>query len=314
MIEIFSTVSGKIHTGEMIKPGCWVRLVFPTDDELNYVCRELGLNSSDLKVLLDEEELPRLEIEDDYTLILVDTPYKSDAEDITSYQTVPAGFVLMKDYIVTISLRINPVLDAFAGGKYRNLSTERRERFLLRFLYANAGLFVQNLRLIDKRTVEIEKHLKRATRNEELFQMLNLSKSLVYITNSLKGNTAVLEKLSRSPSAFRSLSDDDVELLDDTIIENRQAYEMAGNYSETISSTMSTFASIINNNVNDIMRIFTFATVLLAVPTLIAGFFGMNVAVPLTGNPWAFWIILAASLGLSAFSMIFIYAKFMRGN
>ncbi|MBR5450758.1 MAG: magnesium transporter CorA family protein, partial [Methanocorpusculum sp.] len=200
MIEIFSTVSGKIHTEEMIKPGCWVRLVFPTDDELNYVCRELGLNSSDLKVLLDEEELPRLEIEDDYTLILVDTPYKSDAEDITSYQTVPAGFVLMKDYIVTISLRINPVLDAFAGGKYRNLSTERRERFLLRFLYANAGLFVQNLRLIDKRTVEIEKHLKRATRNEELFQMLNLSKSLVYITNSLKGNTAVLEKLSRSPS------------------------------------------------------------------------------------------------------------------
>lgn len=314
MIEILSTVSGKIHTDDTIKPGCWVRLVLPTDDELDYVCGKLGLNTSDLKILLDEEELPRFEQEDDYTLILVDTPYKSDAEDITSYQTIPAGFVLMKDCIVTISLRRNPVLDAFADGKYKNLSTEKRERFLLRFLYANAGLFVQNLRLIDKRTVQIEKHLKRATRNEELFQMLNLSKSLVYITNSLKGNSAVLEKLSRSPSAFRSLSDEDVELLDDTIIENRQAYEMAGNYSETISSTMSTFASIINNNVNDIMRIFTFATVLLAVPTLIAGFFGMNVAVPLTGNPSAFWIILAASFGISVLSLLAVYAKFMRGN
>ena len=135
MIEILSTVSGKIHTDDTIKPGCWVRLVLPTDEELDYVCGKLGLNTSDLKILLDEEELPRFEQEDDYTLILVDTPYKSDAEDITSYQTIPAGFVLMKDCIVTISLRRNPVLDAFADGKYKNLSTEKRERFLLRFLF-----------------------------------------------------------------------------------------------------------------------------------------------------------------------------------
>ena len=314
MIEIISAKDGVIHLQEVITPGCWVRMVLPTDAELEFVCRSLHLDFADLKVLLDEEELPRLEKEADHTLVLVDTPYKNDEKDITSYQTIPAGFVLLKDCILTISLRVNPILDNFAAGKYRNFSTENKERFLLRFLYANAGLFVQNLRLIDKRTVQIEKHLKRATRNEELFQMLNLSKSLVYITNSLKGNTAVLEKLSRMPGLIELLSEADIELLDDTIIENRQASEMAVNYSATISSTMSTFASIISNNVNDIMRIFTFATVLLAVPTLIAGFFGMNVAVPLGGFPGAFWVILTASFGISLISLIFIYWKFMKGN
>ncbi|HJJ52342.1 MAG TPA: magnesium transporter CorA family protein [Methanocorpusculum sp.] len=314
MIEILSAEDGKLCRQEEITPGCWVRLILPTDAELDFVCRRLNLETSDLTVLLDEEELPRLEKAADYTLVLVDTPYKNDEGDITSYQTIPAGFVLLRDCIVTISLRKNPILDRFAEGKYRGFSPAEKERFLFRFLYANAGLFVQNLRLIDKRTGNIEQHLKRATRNEELFQMLNLSKSLVYITNSLKGNTAVLEKMSRTPGLFGQLRDSDMELLDDTIIENRQASEMAANYSATISSTMSTFASIISNNVNDIMRIFTFATVLLAVPTLIAGFFGMNVAVPLTGNPSAFWIILAASFGISVLSLLAVYAKFMRGN
>lgn len=314
MIEILSSASGAVQTEDAITPGCWVRLILPTDQEITEVCVALSLDSSDLRILLDEEELPRLELSAESTIVLVDTPYKTDENDITSYQTIPAGFVLVKDCIVTISLRRNTILDSFAAGKVKNISTEKREEFLLRFLYANAGLFVQNLRMIDKRIEDIEKHLKRATRNAELFQMLSLSKSLVYITNSLKGNTAVLEKLSRSSMVLEKMGEKERELLDDTVIENRQAYEMAGNYSETVASTMSTFASIINNNVNDIMRIFTIATVLLAVPTLIAGFFGMNVAVPLTGTPGAFWLILTASLGVSALSMLFVYVRFMRGG
>ncbi|MBO5003254.1 magnesium transporter CorA family protein, partial [Methanocorpusculaceae archaeon] len=185
-------------------------------------------------------------------------------------------------------------------------------RFLLQFLYANAGLFVKNLRLIDKKTLEIEKHLKRATKNEELFQVLNLSKSLVYITNSLKGNTGVLEKLTRLSAASDILSEADKDLLDDTVIENRQAFEMAQNYSATISSTMGTFASIISNNVNGIMKIFTFATVLLTVPMMIAGFFGMNVLVPFAGDAFSFWVIIIASLAVSSAAMGLVYRVFMR--
>ena len=312
MMEILSSASGALTAQDTITPGCWIRLMMPTEEEITTVSESLGLDSADLKVLLDEEELPRIEHEEQYTLVLVDTPYKQNGEDITSYQTIPAAFVILKHCILTISLRRNPILDKFASGKIRNFETGKPYRFLLQFLYANAGLFVQNLRLIDKKTLEIEKHLKRATKNEELFQVLNLSKSLVYITNSLKGNTSVLEKFSRLSAASDILSPADRDLLDDTIIENRQAFEMAQNYSATISSTMGTFASIISNNVNGIMKIFTFATVLLTVPMMIAGFFGMNVLVPFAEDVQSFWVIIITSLAVSAAAMVLVYRVFMR--
>lgn len=314
MLEIFSVDAGELQQQENITPGCWIRLITPTDAEIVRVSSELALDPADLNILLDEEELPRIEHEEQYTMVLIDTPYKKNEEDITSYQTIPVGFVIRNDYIVTISLRRNLILDKFASGKIRNFTPAKQYRFLLQFLYANAGLFVQNLRLIDKRTLEIEKHLKRATRNEELFQMLNLSKSLVYINNSLKGNTGVLEKLNRISAASDIISDADKDLLDDTILENRQAFEMAQNYAATISSTMGTFASIISNNVNGIMKIFTFATVLLTVPMMIAGFFGMNVIVPFSENPLSFWTISLVSFAVSALVMIIVYRKFMNGT
>ncbi|MBE6506586.1 MAG: magnesium transporter CorA family protein [Methanocorpusculum parvum] len=312
MLEIISSSENGLCSGDSIIPGCWVRLIMPTDEEIARVSRELKLNPDDLKILLDEEELPRLEHEETYTLVLVDTPYKKNEEDITSYQTIPAGFVIIQDIILTISLRRNQILDKFASGNVKNFNPAKQYRFLLQFLYANAGLFVQNLRLIDKRTRELEKHLRRATRNEELFQMLNLSKSLVYITNSLKGNTSVLEKFTRFSAAADILSETEKDLLDDTILENRQAFEMAQNYSATISSTVATFASIISNNVNGIMKIFTFATVLLTIPMLIAGFFGMNVIVPFSGDSISFWAIIGISCTVSALIMILIYRQFMR--
>ena len=312
MMEIFSSAAGVLTAQDTITPGCWIRLIVPSGEEIAAVSRNLGLDSAELMVLLDEEELPRIEQEEHYTLVLVDTPYKQNEDDITSYQTIPAAFVILPDCLLTVSLRRNPILDKFASGKVKNFDTGKPYRFLLQFLYANAGLFVQNLRLIDKKTLEIEKHLKRATKNEELFQVLNLSKSLVYITNSLKGNTGVLEKLTRLSASPDIVSAADRDLLDDTIIENRQAFEMAQNYSATITSTMGTFASIISNNVNGIMKIFTFATVLLTVPMMIAGFFGMNVLVPFAGDALSFWVIIIASLAVSSAAMGLVYRVFMR--
>ncbi|MDD3257671.1 MAG: magnesium transporter CorA family protein [Methanocorpusculum sp.] len=310
MIEIYSSESEtKIPVRQYtISKGCWVRLIEPTDEELSLVCGTLSIEKADLTVLLDEEERPRVEYDEGMSLILIDTPYVVKEDEIESYTTVPGGFVILPDAIISVSLRKNPILDLFAAGKIKNFSTENKIRFILLFLYRNADLFVQTLRLIDKRMTEIEKTLKRSTKNEELFHMLTLSKSLVYITNSLKGNKSVLEKLSRSQIIMANMTEEDGDLLDDTIIENTQALEMAYTYSETISSTMGAFASIINNNVNQVMKIFTCFAALITVPMLISGFFGMNVMVPFTEYPFAFVSIIIGSLGLSSL-LLFVIIK-----
>jgi magnesium transporter len=322
VLKIYKSVGG---TGvpelqDSATPGCWVRLFHPTDEEVTFVSAMLSVPKEDITVLLDEEESARVDHEDGYTLVIVDTPYISsentDESGLTAprhakYTTVPTGFLVMKDIIVTVSLVNNPLLQKFAEGGIRNFSTMKKTRFLLQFLYSNAGLFVQHLRQIDKKTIEIEDALKESTRNKELFELLKISTSLVYIANGLKGNEIVLEKLARFPSPELGMYDEDRDLLEDTIIENHQALEMAQTYSSTLSSTMDAFASIINNNVNGIMKIFTVATILLTIPTMIASFLGMNVPIPspLNESPFAFSILVAGSLSISVILLWFLFRK-----
>lgn len=314
MIDIYlSGENNTIKTVDEICDGSWIRLIEPTDDEINHVCRILNIEKSDITILLDPEETPRVEHGSDFSLIIADTPYMINDGDIETYQTIPAGFILTPKNIVSISLRKSPVLDSFAKGGLKNVSTSRRTQFILYFLYKNAGLFVSYLRMIDKKTLELEKNLRRSTRNEELFHMLTLSKSLVYITNSLKGNDTVLDKISVSTVTSSKLTENDNELLSDTLIENSQALDMAQNYSATISSTMATFASIINNNANDTMKLFTIVAILLTVPMLVAGFFGMNVPVPFSTYNYSFILIIAASLGISGILMVLVLHKFKKG-
>ena len=316
MLEIYrsadaSPIPSRIDT---IQSGCWVRMIHPTEDEIAYVCTTLSIPREDIITLLDDEESPRIEHDDGRTLIIVDTPYV-DTDDTdpnvshpakttgtTSYTTVPAGFIVMQDTIITVSLRTNPVLQTFIDGKVKNFSTVKKTRFLLQFLYRNARLFVQHLRQIDNLTSTIEHTLYKSTRNEELIEMLRISKSLVYITNALKANEAVLEKLYRFPTPSVRMYEEDEDLLEDTIIENRQALEMAQTYSSTLGHIMDTCASMINNNVNSIMKLFTVVTILLTIPTMIASFLGMNVINPgyLSENPFAFHLLIVGSLSIAA--------------
>ena len=205
MIEIYSSIteSRLPVLQDTITKGSWIRLIRPTDEEVSYVCDALSLDKDELTILLDEEERPRVEHDAGISLILIDTPYVDTEEDIESYTTIPAGFVLLPDNIITVSLRKNPILDQFASGKIKNFSTANRINFILLFLYKNADMFVQILRKIDKRISAIEQTLKKSTKNEQLFHMLTLSKSLVYITNSLKGNDAVLKKTFQDPGGRR---------------------------------------------------------------------------------------------------------------
>ncbi|MDV0441125.1 magnesium transporter CorA family protein [Methanorbis furvi] len=323
MLEIYRTQDNSATPSRVneITSGCWVRLIQPTEDEITRVCTTLSIPRDDITTLLDDEESPRIEHDDGRTLIIVDTPYiETDYIDtasaekphgVASYSTIPSGFIVMDDIIITVSLRQNPVIQSFIEGKIKNFSTVKKTRFLLQFLYKNAKLFIQHLRQIDKLTVEIEQNLYKATRNEELYDMLRVSKSLVYITNALKANGAVLDKLSRFPTPEVRMYEEDEDLLDDTIIENRQALEMAQTYSSTLGSIMDTCASIINNNVNSIMKLFTVVTIVLTIPTMIASFFGMNVIIPdlFSDNPFAFLLLIAGSLGMSAVLLWLLFHK-----
>jgi len=311
MINIYSSVNeAKFPVlQETISKGCWVRMIRPTDDEVSFVCDRLSIEKSELMVLLDEEERPRVEYDGDTSIILIDTPYVVKEDDIESYVTIPVGFFILPEVIISVSLCKNPILDLFTQGKIKNFSTENHMDFILLFLYKNAGLFVQNLRLIDKRTNEFEKNLKKSSKNEELFHMLTLSKSLVYIINSLKGNESVLKKLSKPQSPSGILTEEDRDLLDDVIIENHQALDMARIYSETISSTMGAFGSIINNNINWSMKLFTSFAAIMVIPMVVAGFFGMNVSIPLNDYPFAFISIVFGSLGLSSLLLFVMMRK-----
>ncbi|MCZ0861690.1 magnesium transporter CorA family protein [Methanocorpusculum vombati] len=323
MLEIYRSADAphgpsKIDT---IESGSWIRMIQPTEDEITYVCTTLSIPRDDIITLLDDEESPRIEHDDGRTLIIVDTPYVDDSTDpesrpaktagITSYTTVPSGFIVMQDTIITVSLRKNPVLQTFIDGKVKNFSTVKKTRFLLQFLYRNARLFIQHLRQIDDLTNTIEHTLYTATKNEELFEMLRISKSLVYMTTALKANEAVLEKLYRFPTPEVRMYEEDEDLLEDTIIENRQALEMAQTYSSTLGHIMDTCASIINNNVNSIMKLFTVVTILLTIPTMIASFLGMNVLIPddLSQNPFAFPLLITGSLSISAVLLWLLFRK-----
>lgn len=326
MLEIYRTANashGPIKV-DTIESGSWIRMIRPTEDEIAYVCTTLSIPRDDIITLLDDEESPRIEHDEGRTLIIVDTPYVDTDEPfdpaascpakttgITGYTTVPSGFIVMQDVIITVSLRKNPVLQTFIDGKAKNFSTMKKTRFLLQFLYRNARLFIQHLRQIDELTGTIEHTLYKSTRNEELFEMLRISKSLVYMTTALKANEAVLEKLHRFPTPEVRMYEEDEDLLEDTIIENRQALEMAQTYSSTLGHIMDTCASIINNNVNSIMKLFTVVTILLTIPTMIASFLGMNVIIPgiLSENPFAFLILIVGSLSISAVLLWLLFRK-----
>lgn len=321
MLEIYRSAddSATPVLQNTITSGCWVRLIHPTEDEITRVCAALSIPREDIITLLDDEESPRIERDDGRTLLIVDTPYvntgdmgsTAETPGVTSYSTVPAGFIVMQDVIVTVSLRKNPVLQTFIDGKVKNFTTVKKTRFLLQFLYKNAKLFVQHLRQIDRLTLDVEHTLSKSTKNQELFDMLSISKSLVYITTALKANETVLEKLSRFPTPELRLYEEDDDLLDDAIIENRQALEMAHTYSITLGNIMETCAAIINNNVNSIMKLFTIVTILLTIPTMIASFFGMNVIIPgvFSENPFAFFSIIAGSLSVSAVLLWLLFRK-----
>lgn len=300
MIRIFRTVDGNIHQIQEPQEGCWIALTNPTSSEVFDIANQYGIEVDHLRAPLDEEERSRIEVEDNYTLILVDIPVIEERNEKDWYGTIPLAIIVTKELIFTVCLEDTTVLTAFMDGRVRNFYTYMKTRFILQILYKNATMFLHYLRIIDKKSEFVERKLHASTRNQELIELLELEKSLVYFTTSLRSNEVVLEKLMKVDTIKKYPEDE--ELLEDVIIENKQAIEMANIYSGILSGMMDAFASVISNNLNIVMKFLATVTIVMSIPTMIFSAYGMNVntgGMPFANSPFGFLIVILISLAIS---------------
>ena len=307
MIEYLKTGSaGSVERLEAPETGCWVNVVAPTPEELELLERELGVLPEFVRSALDEEETSRIDYDDDAHQIFVIVDYPVVDEDGAAvrtslplqYDTMPLTMIFLPEQgmFVTISIMENEVVNDLRDGRVRNVDTRYRTRFLLQMLLHISQLYLIYLRRIDRLSSNTEARLHASVRNEELIQMLNLEKSLVYFSTSLKSDEVTLNKIAQG--RIIPLYEDDQDLLEDVLVEVHQAIEMANIYSGTLSGTMDAFASIISNNLNIVMKVLSVITIVMAIPNIVFGFYGMNVDLPFDGVPlldnWAFPMLLAA--------------------
>ena len=298
MIQIFMTEDGAIHQKDEIQSGAWIALTNPTATEILEISETCGIDPDHVRAPLDEEERSRIEIEDHYSLILVDIPVIEERNEKDWYVTIPLGIIVTQKMIFTICLEDTQVLPRFMEGRVRNFFTYMKTRFILQILYRNSSMYLRYLRIIDRKSDQIEEKLHISQKNSELIELLELEKSLVYFTTSLRSNEVVLEKLLRTERVKKYPEDED--LLEDVIIENKQAIEMANIYSGILSGMMDAFASVISNNLNIVMKFLATVTIVLSIPTMIASFFGMNFDnIPLGHSPFGFFTIIVLTLIIS---------------
>lgn len=274
----------------------WINLTDPNDEDVAAIQKALDIPVEHLKAALDEEEKSRLEIDGDILLIIIDVPIHSE-KDKCSFTTIPLGIIVLKDNIITVTTEKFPLIDEFVKGRIKGFFTYKKTRFILQLLFRNTSYYLYYLRQIGRVGDVVENRLKKYMENEELMLLLELEKSLVYFTTSLKSNEAVLDKIMRMQLVKKY--PDDLDLLDDVIIDTKQAIEMASIYSSILSGTRDAFSTVMSNNLNNVMKRLTSITVVLAIPTIISGIWGMNVAVPFAENPFGFAAVIILSVLIS---------------
>mgnify|MGYP003357418003 CR=1 FL=1 len=312
MRRVFKTVDDHLVECSTLEKGCWAHLQNPTKEEIDGLNARFALDPTYLAAALDEEESARIEHDSDtgQTLIIVDIPCVESDGSGYMYSTIPLGILLVGDIIITVCTRDTPIINDFTEERIRNFWTFKRTRFILQLLHRNASRFLAYLKQIDKASMHVQEKLEKSSRNQELIQMMKLEKSLVFFSTSLKGNEMVMERMMRQDSILKRFPED-TELLEDVIIENKQAMEMCAIYRDIMSGTMDAFASIISNNLNITMKVLTILTFVTSVPTIIYSLWGMNVKVPFDTNPWGFWIVLFISIVAAILSFVILDRKKM---
>ena len=313
MLEMYRTELETNVTEKTAKyeKGNWINMISPTEEEINDVCNNLKIKEDFIRYALDYEEKARIDIEedDDTILFIIDIPIREREGDSLIYSTMPIGIIFVRDdYIITVSLKKNEIMQSMCNNT-KNIITYKKSRFLLQILYKNSSMYLNLLKKINKETEVAESTLKNSMKNKALLKLLNLEKSLVYFTTSLKSNELVMEKTMRGK--IIKLYEEDEDILEDSIIENKQAIEMAKIYSDILNGTMDAYASIISNNLNGVMKFLTSITIILSIPTMIASFWGMNVPVPFQDNPYGFPILIEISIIVSIIATLWLNKREM---
>lgn len=308
MLTVYNTIDNTIvRTDKPEEKGSWINMINPTEAEIELVTKATGIECDFIRDVLDDDERPRIETEDNQILVIINVPIIQNATVI--YETIPLGIILTEDHFVTVCLQEVDVLKDFVNGKVRDMKTHKKTRFLFQILYKSASLYLTLLREIERKTNEIESALIKSMKNKDLIRLLNLQKSLVYFTTSLKSNEQVMDKMLRTK--VLEIYEEDQDLLEDVIIENKQALEMAETYSNISNSMMTSFSSIISNNLNIVMKFLASITIILALPTMLASFFGMNVKIPLQTSDDGFMIVVGMSIVLCFGGIIFLTKRKM---
>ncbi|SHE62947.1 magnesium transporter [Desulfofundulus australicus DSM 11792] len=316
MLKIYKSVGEVlVESKELGEKGSWVNLVNPTREEIEEVVHRLALPVNFLEYPLDEEESSRIEVEEGCVLIIIRVPIIRD----NTYDTIPLGIIITENNIITICLEDLAIISEFSSCRIKGFYTFKKTRFLLQIFYKTAIHYLRYLRQIDKRSEEIQQKLHSSTQNKELIKLFSLEKSLVYFTTSLRANGIVMEKLLKShlakdPESLEvnvgliKMYEEDEDLLEDVITENKQAIEMSEVYADILSSTMDAFASIISNNQNMVVKFLTSVTIILMIPTMLFSLYGMNVELPFQNSEGAFLGIVFLSVILSIITL-FVFRK-----
>lgn len=292
MLRIFKTFDGVLKQMDEIEDNVWINLTNPSPEEIAYVAKKTGIETSDMKASLDDEEASRIEVANKYTLVLIDVVTKEIRHGNEAFTTMPLAIIVHESVIVTVCLEDTVVLKPFIIDKVKEFSTAKKSRFLYQILYSSTTVYQTCLRSINRKREEIEARLSKNTKNSELIDLHELETTLVYFATSLRVNGVVLDKLTRTEKIKSYPEDRD--LLDDVIIENKQAIEMSGIYRDIINGTRELFASVIDNTLNTVMKLLASITVVMSIPTIISGLFGMNVnpeSVPFASSRFGFGII-----------------------
>ncbi len=312
MIDFYRTDDRVLHELSDAEAGCWIKLTTPTLEECASVSERYDIDIADIRAALDDEESSRIAMEDNYTLILVDIPSAEVRNNRHSYTTIPLGIILTDEIVITVCAEETAVLRSFIEQRIREFSTKKQMRFTYQILYNACMVYQSLLRSIDRKRTEIEERIDQNTEDVDLVDLHELESNLVYFATSLRANGVVLDRLTRYGRL--RLYEEDQELLEDVIIENRQAIEMTQIYRDIINGTRELLSTVINNRLNNAMKLLAAITIVMSIPTIISGLYGMNVSssgMPLANSPYGFGIICLVTLLICIIAMVILGKKRM---
>ena len=302
MIKIYKTKTNGLQKIKNFEINCWINITDPTKEEIDKITQELQVPKDFLTDPLDIDERARLEIEDNVVLSVLRIPQFEGLDADIPFTTIPLGIIFCKEMFITICSKETVILTDIINGNEKNISTLNGTRFLFKIFLKTALLYLKYLKEINKKTSMIEKELHVAMKNKELIKLLDIEKSLVYFTTSLKSDELMIERLQKTEHI--KINPENNDLLDDVIIEYKQAIEMTNVYSNILSGMMDAFASVISNNLNVVLKFLTSVTIILMIPTLVASIYGMNVELPFQHSTQAFLITMIISFGFSIIGIL----------